>query len=732
MKMGLMMIAVTVKLIDVNLFLLLLVKKFFQTFFFTQEFILKFFFFLYYLNIFYFIEKFSSNITFDVSIDCVNFQKSVIRNEAESTSLIEILNGTLCIKNLVLIHEYEENWNSVFFKINEDNGGTLKVERCIVRIGKSGIINSFIYLNSTLGNISFESCEIEESDLYEVAKMRSRILEIRGGDNVRLVNNTFGKGRGGFEWAIADVMKCRRFVIENCSVTNSLKGGVGRLFSFVKTNVWITGSKFDDSGCGEGSVFSLGGGGLLHVSRSAFKCVKGNIFDVCDCNCTLDGCDFVDVISSKNGSVINSFRNDSSSSCHLSLLIWNCNFDKCESRGGAGGAVCARGCDMSIINSVFVECSVNNNNDKDNYEDESGGSGGGGADGGGGAIYYADSYHYWDILSPSSSSFSSSHSSPNCFCHNITLKSCDCGLDGGSICVHGGRRLNVSGCGVENSTARACGGGISIFGAGEGVAVERSVFVNCRSGLYGGGVYMNVMWKSDDDDNKGSNENKNIINNDKNRILKRISFINCQSKISGNDIYDEHGESGTWKEGIFEHVCSSSARPRFCSKGENYDDLYMVSCKLQNAEACEEGKELVGGVCVNSDDCRVRAQSGDCQGHCKHAASNNVYSCVVDACSQYALASCALNTGCGVIDGRCSNITECQFKTVDGDCRQGCKYVYGSTPHECVYDECGSTSSCIQGDCGQVNGVCAHLSECFIRSLSGDSRSGCKHVSVDK
>jgi hypothetical protein len=128
----------------------------------------------------------------------------------------------------------------------------------------------------------------------------------------------------------------------------------------------------------------------------------------------------------------------------------------------------------------------------------------------------------------------------------------------------------------------------------------------------------------------------------------------------------------------------------------------------------------------------VKTSTNDCHLGCKHSTSSSDSSCIPDSCGKYSKEECDRVSGCGIIDEKCSNISECSLRTESGSCKLGCKRQetggFGGNTVECVYDNCSiySNDNCIEIDgCGIINNTCRNSSECKFELTSGSENGNC-------
>jgi hypothetical protein len=228
------------------------------------------------------------------------------------------------------------------------------------------------------------------------------------------------------------------------------------------------------------------------------------------------------------------------------------------------------------------------------------------------------------------------------------------------------------------------------------INVSHCIFSNIHAG-YGGGLYFHSHSTADP---------QKVIN---------CSFTNCTVNSYGGAIYlDSQPINITncsfWKNnanGGFGNDIYLNTNMDFPSS--NLEGSCSWSSVPTLSIISSDQSSLFDERCSSISECSIKDSNDNCQIGCKHSGEERTSSCEVDSCGIHSNDDdeCLKINGCSLIDGRCSNISECSIKDSNDNCKIGCKHS-GE----------GETSSCETDLCVVLTlSVCSSFSGCFI---SGD------------
>jgi hypothetical protein len=104
-------------------------------------------------------------------------------------------------------------------KIIEEKKSCLKLENCILRLGILYSLSSFIFINSSYGIVTFESCEIENYDSNE--DINSEIVKIQNANIVEILNVSLTNISNNCKSGLFSVIgTCTLFFIKNSCFKN--------------------------------------------------------------------------------------------------------------------------------------------------------------------------------------------------------------------------------------------------------------------------------------------------------------------------------------------------------------------------------------------------------------------------------------------------------------------------------------------------------------------------------
>jgi hypothetical protein len=140
---------------------------------------------------------------------------------------------------------------------------------------------------------------------------------------------------------------------------------------------------------------------------------------------------------------------------------------------------------------------------------------------------------------------------------------------------------------------------------------------------------------------------------------------------------------------------------------------------------------IIEGKCAHGSVCLTKDESEKCKSGCRHSTNDIASGCEIDSCGKQSATECGTNNdNCFAIEGRCSNSSECSFKREDEECHSGCKHSGDKADSPCTTDGCAqyTTEECVTdttNKCWVIDGRCSNNSECSIKK-EGKCRSGCK------